>query len=601
MHASDNPYEQDLPAGPANHVALSPVSFLARAAHVYPDKVAVIDGDRRIVYADMLRRCRRLASALAALGLGRGDTVSVIAPNVPALLEAHYGVPMCGAVLNALNIRLDAPTIRFILQHAGSRVFIVDRQFSAVAAEALRGLEPAPTVIDIDNPEAASGPALGECEYEEFLARGRDDHPVRPPADEWQAIALNYTSGTTGNPKGVVYHHRGAYLNALGNALAFGLDANTRYLWTLPMFHCNGWTYTWAVTAVGGTHVCLRAVDPALIFPSIQANRVTHLCGAPIVLNLLVNAPESVRQSFDHRIEVATGGAAPPSAIITGMQAMGFHVTHLYGLTETYGPATLCAWQDDWNALDLDQRATLSARQGVLYPTLEEVMVADPDTLQPVPADGATIGEIMIRGNTVMKGYLKNPEATGAALAGGWFHSGDLAVLHPDGYLEVKDRSKDIIISGGENISSLEIEEVLYRHPAVLEAAVVASPDPRWGETPCAFVTPKPGTHPAPAEIIAFCRDHMAHYKAPRRVVFQELPKTSTGKIQKTVLRDRARHLQDDANDTRHAGSGMSPGGRWSFDPCPPRTGAPWFSPWTGRIRGKSPPRPRPPDRRRQA
>ncbi|MGE5145984.1 MAG: acyl-CoA synthetase [Candidatus Eiseniibacteriota bacterium] len=537
-------YERDLERVPANFAPLTPLDFLDRAAAVYPDKTAVIHGPRRYTYKEFAERCRRLASVLRARGVGLGDTVAVMAPNVPALLEAHYGVPMAGGVLNALNIRLDAPTIAFILGHGQAKMLITDREFAPVIKAALASMEKQPLVIDIDDPLGPGGEALGEIEYEAFLASGDPAFKGSRPADEWQAITLNYTSGTTGNPKGVVYHHRGAYLNAMGNVITFGLDASSVYLWTLPMFHCNGWTYTWGVTAACGTHVCLRKVDPALIFPMIAEHGVTHLCGAPIVLTTLIHAPAAVKRRFDHRIEVATGGAAPPSAVIAAMESMGFHVTHLYGLTESYGPATVCLWQESWDAFDADGRARMVARQGVVYPTLWQARVADPETLEPVPSDGATIGELMLRGNTLMRGYLKNPAATAEAFRGGWFHTGDLGVRHPDGYVEVKDRSKDIIISGGENISSLEVEEVLYRHPDVMEAAVVARPDAKWGESPCAFVTLKPGVKaPPPESIIAWCRDHMAHYKVPRTVVFGPLPKTSTGKIQKFVLRDAARNL----------------------------------------------------------
>ena len=540
--ARANHYERDLDRGPANHVPLSPLSFLARAATVYADKPAVIHGDRSFTYAQLYARCRRLASALRRRRVGRGDTVAVMAPNVPAMLEAHYGVPMAGAVLNPLNYRLDARSIAFMLEHAGTRVLITDREFSDTIGQALGTLRRRLTVIDIDDPLHEGGTLLGEKDYEAFLEEGDPEYAWRGPADEWQAISLLYTSGTTGNPKGVVYAHRGAYLNALGNALAFGLTPRAVYLWTLPMFHCDGWTYTWAVTAAGGTHVCLRRVDPALIFPAIQRHRVTHMCGAPIVMTMLVHAPAEVKVTFDHVVEMATGGAAPPSAVIAAMEALGFRVTHLYGLTETYGPATLCAWQADWDGLDLTARAEKMARQGVRYPTLEDLMVADPRTMKPVTRNGAVLGELMLRGNTVMKGYLKNPRATREAFRRGWLHTGDLAVWHPDGYMEIKDRSKDIIISGGENISSLEVEEALYRHPAVMEAAVVARPDPRWGEVPCAFVTLKPGAPPVTAEeLIQWSRDHLARYKVPRHVVFGPLPKTSTGKIQKFVLREQAK------------------------------------------------------------
>ena len=543
----ENPYEIALDRNPANYVPLSPISFLKRSAEVYPDKPAVIH-DRVYSYAEFAERARRLASALTKRGVGLGDTVSVMAANIPALLEAHYGVPMAGAVLNALNIRLDPRTVGFILDHAKAKVLLTDREFAPVVSKALTLCKSKPLVIDIDDPltEAQGGTRgefLGEMDYEALLVEGDPEYPWHLPADEWQACCLNYTSGTTGSPKGVVYHHRGAYLNALGNLIAFGLTPQSRYLWTLPMFHCNGWTFTWGVTAAGGTHVCLRKVDPALIYRLIAETGVSHMCGAPIVLNMLAHAPDSVRQPFPQTVEIATGGAAPPSAVIENMERQGFRVLHLYGLTECYGPSTLCAWQDDWDGLEQTEKAGKMARQGVGYVTLQDASVRDPETLEEVPRDGETIGELMLRGNTVMRGYLKNPDASEAAFRGGWFHTGDLGVLHPDGYIEVKDRSKDIIISGGENISSLEVEEALYRHPKVLEAAVVAQPDEKWGESPCAFVTLKPGLDCSAEEIIAHCRDAMAHYKAPHSVVFGELPKTSTGKIQKFVLRERARAL----------------------------------------------------------
>jgi fatty-acyl-CoA synthase len=539
----DAPY---LARGPHNHAPLTPLSFLVRAAEIYPDKVAVVHGATRYTYAELYRRCRRLADALRQRGVGRGDTVSVLAPNVPALLEAHYGVPMAGGVLNAINYRLDAASVRFILEHGAAKVFIADREFCDVARAALGGMERRPVVIDIDDPLHEGGALIGEMDYEAFLATGDPAAPWSPPADEWQAIALNYTSGTTGNPKGVVYHHRGAFLNAMGNVISFGVGEKSVYLWTLPMFHCNGWTYTWAVTAACGTHVCLRRVDPALIFPAIAEQGVTHLCGAPIVLNMLVHAPDAVKRPFPQVVEVATGGAAPPSTVIANMERMGFRVTHLYGLTESYGPSTMCAWQEDWGVLPLEEKAAKMARQGVGHVCVEGARVVDPATMQDVPRDGETVGELMLRSNTIMKGYLKNPNATADAFQGGWFRTGDLCVMHPDGYAEVKDRSKDIIISGGENISSLEVEEVLYKHPQVLEAAVVARPDEKWGETPCAFVTPKPGAEgQVTAEaIIAFCRENMARYKVPRTVVFGPLPKTSTGKIQKFVLRERAKEIE---------------------------------------------------------
>jgi fatty-acyl-CoA synthase len=529
-----------LARNPANFAALSPLSFLARAAAVYPDKLAVVHGERRFTYRQFDARCHSFADALRQRGVAPGDTVAVLAPNVSALLEAHYAVPMAGAVLNALNYRLDARSIAFILGHGNAKLLIADREFGPLVRETLRELGRDISLVEIADGD--NGASLGGTEYEEFLTEGDPAAAWAPPADEWAAIALNYTSGTTGNPKGVVYHHRGAFLNAIGNAITFRLDRHSVYLWTLPMFHCNGWTYTWAVTAVAGTHVCLRRVEPAPIFAAIAEHRVTHLCGAPIVLNMLVHAPDSAKRRFDHVVEAATGGAAPPSTVIEAMQRMGFRVTHLYGLTESYGPTTVCAWQEEWDALPSAERAAKMARQGVQYATLDRQRVADPATLQDVPADGATIGELMLRSNTLMKGYLANPAATAEAFAGGWFHTGDLAVMHGDGYIEVKDRSKDIIISGGENISSIEVEEVLYRHPLVMEAAVVAKPDATWGESPCAFVALKPDAgEVAGDEIILWCRANLAHYKVPKTIVFGPLPKTSTGKIQKYALRERAR------------------------------------------------------------
>jgi len=527
----------------ANFTALTPLGFLARAAAIYPDKLAVIDGARRFTYREFHARCRRFADALRRRGIGLGDTVAVLAPNVPALLEAHYGVPMAGAVLNAMNYRLDARSIGFILGHGAAKLLIVDREFASLARAALGELGRQIPFVEIDDGSGSGG--FGEMEYEAFLAEGDPAASWSSPTDEWSPITLNYTSGTTGNPKGVVYHHRGAYLNALGNAITFGLDRHSVYLWTLPMFHCNGWTYTWAVTAVAGTHVCLRRVEPAPIFAAIAEHNVTHLCGAPVVLNMLVHAPDRVKRSFDHVVEVATGGAAPPSPVIEAMERMGFRVTHLYGLTESYGPSTSCAWRDEWAALPLSERVAKMARQGVQYLTLDRQRVADPATMQDVPADGATIGELLLRSNTLMKGYLKNPAATDEAFAGGWFHTGDLAVMHPDFYVEIKDRSKDIIISGGENISSIEVEEVLYRHPQIMEAAVVAKPDEKWGETPCAFVTLKTDAgEVTAADIIDWCRANLAHFKAPKSVVFGPLPKTSTGKIQKYALRERAKEVR---------------------------------------------------------
>ena len=542
--AAQSPFGDTLARQRANYVPLSPVQFLERSALVWPHKIAVRHGTQAFTYREFEERCRRLASALAQRGIGPGDTVAVMAPNVPALLEAHYAVPALGAILNALNYRLDARTIAFCLDHGAAKALVTDAEFAPTVKAALAQLDHAPLVIDIADSEGPSGERLGALDYASLLGTGDPAFAWPGPQDEWDALALLYTSGTTGDPKGVVYHHRGAYLNALANALAFGLKPESVYLWTLPMFHCSGWTYTWAVTAAGGTHVCLRRVDPALIFPAIREHRVTHLCGAPIVLNMLVHAPAAVKLAFDHTVEVATGGAAPPSAVIEAMERMGFRVTHLYGLTESYGPATLCAPQAQWGSLAMTERARQMARQGVPMPALAELTVADAGTLAPVPRDGKTVGELMLRGNTVMKGYLKNESATAAAFRGGWFHTGDLAVWHPDNYVEIKDRAKDIIISGGENISSLEIEECLYRHPQVMEAAVVARPDERWGETPCAFVQLKPdATGVGEVELIAWCREHLAHFKTPRTIVFGTLPKTSTGKIQKFVLREKARAL----------------------------------------------------------
>ncbi len=536
-------YETGLGRNAANYVPLSPLSLIARTADVYPDRLAVVHGERRFSYRELYARCRRLASALVRHGIREGDTVAVVAANIPAHLEAHFGVPMAGGVLNAINTRLDAAAIAFILDHGEAKVLLADREFSAVIKAALAQALVRPLVVDIDDPGLSAGERIGAVEYEDFIAQGDPDFAWAGPADEWSAIALNYTSGTTGNPKGVVYHHRGAYLNAVNNVLAWGLSRHPVYLWTLPMFHCNGWCFPWTITALAGTHVCLRRVDPKLIFTAFARDGVTHFCGAPTVLGLLINAPAEIKAGLRAGINCMTAGAAPPAAVIGAMEGMGFRVTHVYGLTETYGPAVVCDWHEAWDALPADKRAELKARQGVRYHMLEDLTVMDPETMTRVPADGASMGEIMFRGNIVMKGYLKNPKATSESLAGGWFHSGDLAVLHADGYIQIKDRSKDIIISGGENISTLEVESVLYLHPAVMEAAVVARPDEKWGETPCAFVTLKSGQNATAGDIIAFTRERLARFKCPKTVVFTDLPKTSTGKIQKFVLRERAKGL----------------------------------------------------------
>jgi len=537
-----HPFDTDLDRNPANHVALSPLSFLERSARVYPHRLAIVHGALRQTWAQTFERCRRLASALQRRGIGAGDTVAAMLPNTPPMFEAHFGVPVTGAVLNTLNTRLDPEAIAFQLDHGEAKVLLTDREFSSTIARALALMTgPRPLVIDVLDAEFEGGKTLGELDYETFVAEGDPSFAWTLPADEWQAISLNYTSGTTGNPKGVVTHHRGAYLNAVANVVTWTLPQHPVYLWTLPMFHCNGWCFPWTMALQAGVSVCLRRVDPQLIFPLIREQKVTHMCGAPIVYGMLVNAPAALREGISHTVQGLIAGAAPPAAIIEGCERIGIDITHVYGLTEVYGPAAVCAKQEEWADLPIDQRAALNARQGVAYPLQQDVTVLNPETMQPVPADGETMGEIFFRGNIVMKGYLKNPEATAEAFKGGWFHTGDLAVMHPDGYVKIKDRSKDIIISGGENISSVEVEEVLYRHPAVALAAVVAVPDPKWGEVPCAVVELRDGATATPEEIIEFCRGHMARYKVPKQIVFGVLPKTSTGKIQKFQLRQQFR------------------------------------------------------------
>ncbi|WP_374487050.1 acyl-CoA synthetase [Zoogloea sp.] len=539
---SNNPYEQGLDKCAANYVPLSPLSFLERSAQVYPNRLSVIHGARRFTWSETYSRCRRLASALAQRGIGRGDTVAVMLPNIPAMVEAHFGVPMVGAVLNTLNTRLDPEAIAFMLAHGEAKVLITDPEFAGTIAAALELLEgPKPLVIDALDPEYPGDTRLGEIEYEDFLADADPEFKWSLPADEWDAIALNYTSGTTGNPKGVVFHHRGAYLNSASNIISWGMPQHAVYLWTLPLFHCNGWCFAWTLAANAGVNVCLRKVDVALIYELIRTHKVTHFCGAPIVHGMLINAPEGLRAGIEHKVSALIAGAAPPAAIIEGMERIGFDITHVYGLTETYGPASVCAKHPEWDDLPIAQRAERNGRQGVRYHMQEGITVLDPQTMEPVPADGETMGEIMFRGNLVMKGYLKNEKATEEAFSGGWFHTGDLAVMHPDGYVKIKDRSKDVIISGGENISSLEVEEVLYRHPAVLTAAVVAKPDEKWGEVPAAYIEVKEDAKVTVDDIIAHCREHLARYKVPKYVEFCVLPKTSTGKIQKFVLRQQAK------------------------------------------------------------
>jgi fatty-acyl-CoA synthase len=536
-------FDQDLPRNEANFAPLSPLSFIERAADVYPQRLAVVHGDLRRTWGEVYTRCRRLASALARYGVRKGDTVAVMLPNTPPMVEAHFGIPMAGAVLNALNTRLDAETIAFMLDHGEAKVVIVDPEFAGVMKKALALRKSKAAVLAIDVTDALfAGPAerIGSVDYEDFLAGGDADFTWKLPADEWDAIALNYTSGTTGNPKGVVYHHRGAAVNAISNILEWDMGKHPVYLWTLPMFHCNGWCFPWTVAARAGVNVCLRKVEAKAMIDSIKEHGVTHYCGAPIVHGMLVNAPAEMKAGLPAGVRAMVAGAAPPASMIEGMERMGFELTHVYGLTEVYGPATVCPKHDEWNDVDIGERARLNARQGVRYHLQRDARVIDAQTMQPVPMDGETMGEIMFRGNITMKGYLKNPAATQEAFAGGWFHTGDLAVQYPDGYIKIKDRSKDIIISGGENISSIEVEDVLYRHPDVLAAAVVAKPDERWGETPCAFVELKAGATATREEIVAHCKKHLAGFKVPKAVVFGELPKTSTGKIQKFELRKHA-------------------------------------------------------------
>jgi len=541
------PYRDSLGKRPANYAPLSPLSFLPKAAAIHPDRIALVHGAWRSTWAETYDRCRRLASALASHGVGPGDTVAVLAPNVPAIYEAHFGVPMTGAVLNTLNVRLDAEALAFQLTHGEAKVLITDREFSTVAKRALSMLERRPLVIDIDDPLHTGGVLLGAMDYEAFLAQGDAGFVWSPPEDEFDPIALNYTSGTTGNPKGVVTHHRGAYLNAISQIVSWGMPAHSVYLWTLPMFHCNGWCFPWTMAANAGTNICLRRIDPKLIFDAIEEHRVTHMCGAPIVYNMLINAPGELRGPSRHTVNGYIAGTAPPASTIEGAERIGFDITHVYGLTETYGPAALCVPRDEWRSLPLADRARLKARQGVAHVMQEAMTVRDPLTMASVPPDGETVGEIMFRGNIVMNGYLKNPSSTGEAFADGWLHTGDLAVIEPDGYVRIKDRSKDVIISGGENISSIEVEDVLHRHPAVDSAAVVAKPDAKWGEVPCAFVELNRNASVSEIELRKFCRDQMAGYKVPRFFVFGPITKNATGKVQKGLLRERAKDVGEAA------------------------------------------------------
>ena len=541
---ADNPFARDLDRNAANYTPLTPLSLIARTAYTYPDALAVVHGDRRYTWRETYARCRRLGSALAHAGIGDGDTVAAMLSNTPEMYEMHFGVAMAGAVLNTLNTRLDAEAIAFMLGHGEAKVLVTDTEYSPTVAAALAMVDEKPLVIDVDDPLGPGGKRLGRVDYETFIGGGDAAFEWKHPADEWNAISLNYTSGTTGNPKGVVYHHRGAYLNALSNIIDWGMPRHAVYLWTLPMFHCNGWCFPWTMAANAGVNVCLRKVEAKAVLDAIRTHQVTHYCGAPIVHMTLINAPAQMKEGIAHTVHCLVAGAAPPAAVIEGMERIGFDITHIYGLTETYGPAAVCAKHAEWDALDIGRRTERNGRQGVRYTVEEGMTVMDPQTMTEVPWDGETMGEIMFRGNITMKGYLKNPKASAEAFAGGWFHSGDLAVMQPDGYVKIRDRSKDVIISGGENISSLEVEDALYRHPAVLAAAVVAQPDPKWGETPCAFVELKPGASVTEAELIAHCRAHLARFKAPKRVVFGELPKTSTGKIQKFILRETAKSTQ---------------------------------------------------------